>query len=190
MVSATGYARTIESRGGRIGLINVTPDTRDRLRAEISFPKLDALPTIIAGIRRVFDLAADPTAIAEHLRRDPVLEPLVAARPGLRAPGAWEAFELAVRAILGQQISVVAARTLASHLVTRFAEPAPPELGGDLLGLTHVFPSAARLADADFSDLPMPRARIAALSALARTVAADPAIFGPSTGLEDAVGTA
>ena len=75
------------------------------------------MPAIIARVRRVFDLAADPVAIGAHLGADPVLAPLVAARPGLRVPGAWDGFELAVRAILGQQITVAAATRLVGKLV-------------------------------------------------------------------------
>ena len=74
----------------------------------IRFSRLSALPTIIARVRRVFDLAADPQAVNAQLAEDPILAPLVAARPGLRVPGAWDGFELAVRAVLGQQITVAA----------------------------------------------------------------------------------
>lgn len=84
------------------------------------FPRLNSLPAIISRIRRVFDLAADPYTINAHLARDPLLAPLVAARPGLRVAGAWEGFELAIRAILGQQITVGAARGLAGRLVAQF----------------------------------------------------------------------
>src|SRR5439155_628771 len=83
--------------------------------ATVRFPKLSALPSIIARLRRVFDLAADPAPIAAHLAKDPALAPLVKARPGLRVPGAWDGFELAIRAVLGQQITVVAAARLASR---------------------------------------------------------------------------
>ena len=76
-----------------------------------------ALPQIIARVRRVFDLAADPDTIGAHLALDPMLAPLVAARPGLRVPGAWDGFELAVRAIFGQQITVPAATKLLGRLV-------------------------------------------------------------------------
>ena len=94
-----------------------------RLRATIHFPQLSALPTIVARLRRVFDLAADPEVIGAHLAEDPVLAPLVAARPGLRVPGAWDGFELAVRAVLGQQITVSGAATLAGKLVAIYGEP-------------------------------------------------------------------
>jgi AraC family transcriptional regulator of adaptative response / DNA-3-methyladenine glycosylase II len=84
----------------------VEPAAKNCLKTTIRFPNLKNLPAIIARVRRLFDLAADPLAIDAHLSQDPVLAPLVAARPGLRVPGAWDGFELAVRAILGQQITV------------------------------------------------------------------------------------
>ena len=87
------------------------------LIAAIRFPVLSALPLIVARIRRIFDLGANPALIAEHLAVDPHLAGLVALRPGLRVPGAWDGFELAVRAILGQQITVAGATKLAGKLV-------------------------------------------------------------------------
>ncbi|MGI8841524.1 MAG: AlkA N-terminal domain-containing protein [Caulobacteraceae bacterium] len=185
-VTAAAYARTI-ALGEESGVLKVEPRGGDRLAVAIRFPRLAALPTIIAKVRRVFDLAADPAAIGEHLGRDARLAPLVAARPGLRAPGAWDGFELAVRAILGQQITVAAATALAGRLTRAFGEALPPELAGAVPGLTHTFPSARRLAHADLSILGMPRARIGALSSLAAAVVADPLIFGPRRSLGDAI---
>jgi AraC family transcriptional regulator of adaptative response / DNA-3-methyladenine glycosylase II len=130
-------------------------------------------------VRRVFDLGADVAAIAAHLAQDPCLAPLVAARPGLRVPGAWDGFELAARAILGQQITVTAARRLAAKLVAAHGEP----LRGDApasAGLTTVFPRPERLAGADLAaTLGMPRARGAALATLAAAAAADPRLLHP-----------
>jgi AraC family transcriptional regulator of adaptative response / DNA-3-methyladenine glycosylase II len=102
-------------------------------------------------------------------------------------PGAWDGFELAIRAILGQQITVVAARGLAAKLVQAYGEPLPHQPSGVAAGLTHVFPTPARLADADFAALGMPRSRAAALAAMTAAVSADPQIFGAKRGLEDAV---
>jgi AraC family transcriptional regulator of adaptative response / DNA-3-methyladenine glycosylase II len=184
-VATRRYARTLDVDGAR-GVVIVTPGPGAVLVAEIRFPKLKALPAVIARIRRVFDLAADPGLIGAHLSQDPVLAPMIAARPGLRAPGAWDGFELAVRAILGQQITVTAARNLAAKLVEAYGEriddPAAAELG-----LTRVFPTPERLVGQDIAALGMPRSRGAALEALARTVAADPAIFTPRADLESAI---
>jgi AraC family transcriptional regulator of adaptative response / DNA-3-methyladenine glycosylase II len=115
-----------------------------------------------------------------------VLAPLVGARPGLRVPGAWDGFELAVRAILGQQISVVAARRLAGLLVHAMGETVTDPVAIDQ-GLTHVFPSPQRVARADLSVIGMPNTRRSALTSLAAAVVADRLIFGPRGSLEEAV---
>jgi AraC family transcriptional regulator of adaptative response / DNA-3-methyladenine glycosylase II len=183
-VAGDRYARTL-SIGGELGRVAVEPAGGDRLAVEVRFPRLTALPAILARVRRVFDLAADPHAIAEHLAADPDLAPRLAARPGLRVPGAWDGFELAVRAILGQQITVVQAVKLAGGLAREHGERLPEAYATDALHTA--FPTPTRLAAADLSALPMPRARSRALEALAAAVAADPAIFGPRRSLEDAV---
>jgi AraC family transcriptional regulator of adaptative response / DNA-3-methyladenine glycosylase II len=187
VVTPHRYARAI-GLDGEAGVITVEPGAKpDRLAVVIRFPKLSALPGIIARLRRVFDLTADPEAIAEHLSRDTALAPRVAARPGLRVPGAWDGLELAVRAILGQQITIAAATQLAGRIVRDFGEPLPASLQGVVPGLTHVFPSALRLAETDLSNLPMPRARSRALETMAQAVAADPAIFEPRGELQGAI---
>lgn len=187
VVSAGIYARTIAIGDDR-GVLTVEPGARpDRLTATIRFPRLAALPGIIARIRRVFDLTADPQAIAAHLSQDAALARRVATRPGLRVPGAWDGFELAVRAILGQQITVTAATLLAARIVRDWGEPLPPAMAGVVAGLTHIFPSPERLAGADLSTLPMPQARSAALATLAQAVAADPSIFDPRGDLPQAI---
>jgi len=184
-VSAQRYARTL-AIDGATGFVIVTPGEGDVLVAEIRFPKLNALPAVIARIRRVFDLTADPQLIGAHLAQDAALAPLVAARPGLRAPGAWDGFEMAVRAILGQQITVTAARSLAAKLVASYGERIDDPAAAKL-GLTRIFPTPDRLVDQDIAALGMPQARGRALEALARTVAADPTIFTPRADLESAI---
>ncbi|WP_249138215.1 AlkA N-terminal domain-containing protein [Phenylobacterium montanum] len=187
VVSPRSYARTI-AIGGDQGLLVVRPLEGDRLGVEIRFPKLSALPAIIARVRRVFDLAADPLTIGAQLSRDPALAPLVAARPGLRTPGAWDGFELSMRAILGQQITVTAATVLAGKLVAAYGDPLPDALQGRVEGLTHTFPRAAAIADQDLGlVLGMPRARAKALSSMAAAVVADPLIFGARANLDEAV---
>lgn len=179
------YVRTIEV-DGRHGVVGVGADRGDALRATISVPVLSALPAIVARLRRVFDLTAEPGAIAAHLAEDPTLAPLVRARPGLRVPGAWDGFELAVRAVLGQQVSVAAAVGLAGRLVAAYGRP----LAGvetDVPGLTHVFPRPDRLAGVDFAALAMPRQRKAALAALATAAAARPRLFEAGRDLDHAV---
>jgi len=184
-VEGDTYSRTIALEGA-VGTLRVEPAPgADALKVAIRFPKLSALPAIIARLRRVFDLGADPAAIGAQLSEDPVLAPLIAARPGLRVPGAWDGFELAIRAILGQQVTVTAAIVLAGKLVEGHGEP----LGGAAArpGLTHVFPAPERLAASDLTHLGMPGARARALSAMGAAVAADPSILAGRTGLDDAV---
>ena len=180
----TRYQRTVALDGAQ-GTVSVEPDQRKHaLRVMIRFPRVDAVANIVNRIRRVFDLGADPLLIGAHLATDPLLAGLVARRPGLRVPGAWDGFETAIRAVLGQQITVVGAVRLAGKLVAqygdRLAEPA-----GD--GLTHSFPTPSRLAAADLRSLGMPGSRAAALSSLAAAAAADSRLFSPSQTLEAAV---
>src|SRR5207302_8997617 len=184
-VSPRRYARTL-SVDGALGVITVSPGAGDFLVAEIRFPKVQALPAVIARIRRVFDLTADRALLGDHLSRDPLLAPLVARRPGLRAPGGWDGFELAVRAILGQQISVAAARKLAGQLVVLHGKPVSKGQGSHP-GLSHVFPKAERLARAELIGLGMPVARQLSLKALAEAAVADPSLFRPFRTVEEAV---
>jgi AraC family transcriptional regulator of adaptative response / DNA-3-methyladenine glycosylase II len=183
-VSDNMYRRSI-AIGDASGILGVARADRNRVAVTLRFPNMAALPVIIARVRRVFDLAADPEPIGAHLSQDPVLAPLVRARPGLRVPGAWDGFELAVRAIFGQQITVPAATKLLGKLVEAHGVLLPEETRG-IDGLTHVFPSPARLAGIDLG-LGMPRARAQAVTSLATALAADPAIFSPGASLEAAI---
>src|SRR5262249_21377958 len=137
------YARTI-ALGNAKGVLVVERADGNRLKATVRFPNIKSLPVIIARVRRVFDLAADPLAISAHLGQDAMLSALVAARPGLRVPGAWDGFELAVRAVLGQQITVQAATRLAGKLVQTYGETVDDGAAREL-GLTHAFPSPEML---------------------------------------------
>lgn len=185
-ISGGRYARAIEAGGAR-GFVVVEPGAGNTLRASISLARLDAMPAVIARLRRLFDLAADPVQIGEHLAEDPALAPLVAARPGLRSPGAWDSFELCVRAILGQQITVPAAARLAGRIAETWGTPLE-EPAARALGLTRLFPTADQLAGADIAALGlMPGARAVAISRLAAAAAADPALLGPRRDLEEAV---
>ncbi len=145
-----------------------------------------ALPAIVVRVRRVFDLGADIETIGAHLSSDPLLAPLVARRPGLRAPGSWDGFELAVRAVLGQQVTVAAARRLAGQLVALSGEALPND-SLDHARLSHAFPTPERLAAADLGAIGMPAARRATLRALAAAAAADPHLFRPFGTVEEAI---
>jgi AraC family transcriptional regulator of adaptative response / DNA-3-methyladenine glycosylase II len=148
-------------------------------------PRVSALPDVLARIRRLFDLSADPTAIGAQLREDPSLAPLVASRPGLRVPGAWDGFELGVRAILGQQITVAGATRLAGRLVAAFGE----RLGdaAPMPGLSALFPRPERLAEANLSRIGIPRARAEAIRSLAVAARSDPRLFQPRGTLEASI---
>jgi AraC family transcriptional regulator of adaptative response / DNA-3-methyladenine glycosylase II len=188
VVEENRYARTIELDAAR-GTIAVSPSTtkKNALAVTIRFPIVSALPAIVARVRRMFDLDADVRIIHATLGQDPLLARLIAERPGLRVPGAWDPFELAVRAILGQQITVVAARGLAAKLVATYGRALDLEAGAD--GLTHVFPCAASLANVDLARLGMPHARASALSACARVVAEEPRLFEPTRSLDETLAT-
>ena len=179
-VDERGYARTVVV-GDSLGTICVRPvDGDNALELHVRGTASTALFQLSSAARRVFDLAADPARIAHTFQSDPVLSPLVKRRPGLRIPGAWDPFECAVRAILGQQVSVSAGRTLVSRLVLRFGRPVTLSEPG----LTHLFPTPAALVSADLEGIGLTRARAAALRALAKAVAAGHLTF---TGAADDV---
>ena len=150
------------------------------LVAELRLSSVAALPAAVGALRRLFDLDADVAAIDAHLARDPLLAPLVRRRPGLRVPGAADPFELAVRAILGQQVSVAAARTLAGRIAEAHGARIPEAAEGEP---ALAFPGPAVLAGADLSRVGLPRARVEAIRALARAVAADPTLLDPGRDL-------
>jgi AraC family transcriptional regulator of adaptative response / DNA-3-methyladenine glycosylase II len=180
------YLRTVEI-DKKFGSIEVThlPEKLN-LGLKIRFPDVRSFPAIVARVRRLFDVGADIETIGKHLATDPCLAPLVARRPGLRAPGGWDGFELATRAILGQQITVTGARQLAGQLVARYGQRISVAKVGHA-GLTHVFPTARAIASADAVKLGMPRARNEALRALADAVVADPQLFRPLGSVEESI---
>jgi AraC family transcriptional regulator, regulatory protein of adaptative response / DNA-3-methyladenine glycosylase II len=186
VVKNGSYQRTVEIDGsvGSVQVIHLPQ--RQSLGVTIRFPNVRCLPAIVTRVRRLFDTGADIETIDEHLSRDPLLAPLVAQRPGLRAPGGWDGFELAVRAILGQQVSVVAARRLAGQLVARHGEPLPVGYVSHP-ALSHVFPTAETLAAAKSIGLGMPAARQSSLKALAEAAAADPNLFRPFGTIEEVI---
>lgn len=140
----------------------------DRARVTLVNVPAAELFEVMRRARNLLDADADPHAIARSLRGDPVLNPLVKRRPGVRLPGAWEFFELAVRAVLGQQISVAAARTFAARVVARWGSELAVPLAA---GMTHVFPDVTALRSADFREIGLPAKRGATLNALAAAVA-------------------
>ena len=167
-----GYCRSI-ALNGQHGVLEVRPVKGvHALEAHILFPEPAGLLQIVTRVRAMFDLAADPAVIAGNFRRDPLLAPHLKRHPGLRVPGAWDGFELAVRAILGQQVTVRGASTLAGRLVQAFGEPLTCF---NTLGLTHVFPKPEVLAAAKITGLPQTRAH--SIQSLAQAAVAGEVTF-------------
>ncbi|WP_323987409.1 DNA-3-methyladenine glycosylase family protein [Pseudomonas canadensis] len=181
-VEAGVYRRSI-SLGGQHGWISVAMGDGDWLDVEVGFPDPAALPEIERRLRTMFDLDAQPQLINPQLATDPLMAQLVAARPGLRVPGTWDGLELAIRAVLGQQITVVAAIRLAGKLVAHYGQP----LATPHAGITHVFPAAEVLAAADLATLGMPKARGRTLSGVAQALLDDPRLFEPQASLKAGV---
>jgi AraC family transcriptional regulator, regulatory protein of adaptative response / DNA-3-methyladenine glycosylase II len=183
-LGAAVYRRTMDLDGSPavVEVWNVPSEQALRLRAHL--PALDGLVHLVAGVRRLFDLDADPRTVDRHLARDPRLKPLVRAHKGLRVPGAVDPFELGVRAILGQQVSVARATALTGALVREFGEPVA---GLAALGLTHVFPGAETVAGADLRPLGVPGTRVRALQSLAGAIASGSIALDRASGLDDAV---
>lgn len=162
------YARVLRLRHG-MGSVSLTVRA-DGVTMVPTLSDLRDLAEAVQACRQLLDLDADAAAVADVLGADRVLAPLVAAAPGLRVPGHVDGFELAVRAILGQQVSVAGARTTAAKFAERFGDPLDPDASA-VTALTHAFPRPATIAAADPSDLGVPRQRGRALVALADAVA-------------------
>lgn len=168
------YSRSIGLRGIH-GTLSIEPESADSLELALDFPDPSAVPEIVARVRRMFDLDTDLSAMHRHLKADPLLARLIVERPGLRVPGTWDGLELAMRAVLGQQITVTAAIKLAGKLVAQYGAPLPSARGG----LSHVFPEAEVLAVADLAALGMPKSRGRTLSGVAQALLDDPLLFEP-----------
>lgn len=166
----------------RTGIMTVTPHPDAgfatlRLRLE----DLRDLTAAVQRTRRLFDLDADPQGVDDVLGADPLIGPLVAKNPGLRVPGHVDGFELAVRAVLGQQVTVKGARTLAERLVRKLGCPLAAPVGT----LTHMFPSAEQVAADDLDGLGLTGARARALRALASAVAEGGVVLDPGADREE-----
>lgn len=184
-VTAESYSRVIEIDNVAGSITVAHAPERFALRATVRFPRLSALSAIIARIRRMFDLSAEPGAIVSALCADSVLAPIVAARPGLRLPGAWDGFETAVRAVLGQQITLKGATQLAGRVVAALGTPVAEST--DLPGLTHAFPRPERFGNGALSGMGIPKARAAAIAGISAARRADARLFDPCRDLNEAV---
>ena len=165
-VSGGAYRRTITIDGDP-AVLEIAPGGDDWLALRIDPPHSDGMAQVVKHARHIFNLDADLDAANRQLAVDPLLEPLIAARPGLRVPGTWDAYELGVRAIIGQQVSVAGASTIAARLVQRHGTPVPDT---ERYGLSHTFPSPATLARAELSGIGLTSARTAAIQNFAAAV--------------------
>jgi AraC family transcriptional regulator, regulatory protein of adaptative response / DNA-3-methyladenine glycosylase II len=148
-VTDSSYARTVQLGKAR-GWIRVTPSTKKHaLMVEFTHTLTPVLPALLGRLRALFDLDARPDVIARHLRRDVRLRSAVRTNPGLRVPGAFNGFELGVRAILGQQVTVRAATTIAGRFVEAFGEP----IATPIAELNRLAPTPARVAAASIDDI-------------------------------------
>lgn len=165
LVENSSYRRSISVDGARGWLEVSFHEENHCLIARVYFPHPHSLFTITERIRRMFDLDADWQSIEATLASDPMLPRLMKANPGVRLPGSWDSFELTVRAVLGQQISVKGATTLAGRMARLFGKPFSPAKG-----LTHLFPSAEALAKADLAPVGLTNARAQTIQVLAKAV--------------------
>jgi AraC family transcriptional regulator of adaptative response / DNA-3-methyladenine glycosylase II len=183
------YRRTVSLPHGA-GIIALRPagtaglasTAAGHVECELALADLRDLTAAVQRCRRLLDLDADPSPIAASLGVDPVLGPLVARCPGRRVPGHVDGDELAIRAVLGQQVSVAAARRLAARLTVAYGKPLEQPDGE----LTHCFPTADALASADPGALPMPRSRASALTGLAAALASGDLPLDPGADRERA----
>jgi AraC family transcriptional regulator of adaptative response / DNA-3-methyladenine glycosylase II len=163
------FRRAVRAPDGRPVVIGVSPrPDKDGVVLRLGADGAAEASALVRMTRRLFDLDADPTEIDPALSADPALRPLVRATPGIRLPGTVDGFELAVRAILGQQISVRAARTFAGRIAATIGTP----LERPVDGITHLFPTPEQLARTPLGSLGLTRAREATLQRVAELVAA------------------
>jgi AraC family transcriptional regulator of adaptative response / DNA-3-methyladenine glycosylase II len=165
---------------GQIGLVAVAQGKGDWLDVQVRLQALTLLPKVIARVREAFDLAADPDVIGGHLRQDLALQGLVLCRPGLRVPGAFDPFEIGIRAILGQQITVSSAIKLGASLVSQLGAALPNEWAQGS-GVSRLFPSAQSILASSLDFLGMPQARVRCLKAYCEAYLAEEDFFGGDT---------
>jgi AraC family transcriptional regulator, regulatory protein of adaptative response / DNA-3-methyladenine glycosylase II len=184
VVAGGVYRRTVVVDGAP-GMIEVASGGVDHLLLRARLRHADGLDEVARRVRGIFGLDTDIEAASAALAGDPLIGPLLAARPGLRVPGTWDPYEIGVRAIVGQQVTVAGASTLAGRLVerhgTRSPAPAAP-------GLTHTFPPPSTLAAGDLDGIGLTRTRARAVGAFAAAVAADRVRLDARVPLDELVG--
>jgi AraC family transcriptional regulator, regulatory protein of adaptative response / DNA-3-methyladenine glycosylase II len=157
------------------GVVELGAGAGSYVRCTLRLSDVRDLAVAVQRCRRLLDLDADPVAVDTALGADPLLAPLVAKTPGLRVPGALDGAEMAVRAVLGQQITVAAARTLAGRLVERYGTPLAEPVGA----VTHLFPPPADLAAADLAGLGMPASRLRTLTSVSTALHTGELVLDP-----------
>ncbi|MFJ3905433.1 AlkA N-terminal domain-containing protein [Streptomyces sp. NPDC090025] len=174
------YRRTLALPYGH-GIVALSPRP-DHIHCRLALTDPRDLTHAISRCRRLLDLDADPVAVDEQLRADPLFAPLIDAGPGRRVPRTVDAAEFAVRAVLGQQVSTAAARTHAARLVTAYGQPVDDPEGG----LTHLFPGPEALSGLDPETLAMPRSRRTTLLSLVTALADGTLALGPESDWDEA----
>ena len=183
LVTDNSYQRSFElnGRGGYL-VFEHLPD-QSAFRVEIVYPELSALSVIVGRVRQLLDLDCNIQSINQTLKQDERLQKPIRENPGIRIPGCWDPYELAVRAILGQQVSVEGGATLASRLARRYGRP----LAGAPDGLSLLFPRPEDIAGADLSDIGLPRSRQELLTSFSAKVAENPDFLNKPAQLEELV---
>jgi len=162
------YRRSVRLPDGGAAVIGLTSDpVASHVTLDGSADHESDLSALVPVARRAFDLDADPVAIDARLAEDSKLTPLVKRIPGMRVPGTFDPFELVVRAIFGQQVSVSGARTSLGRFAVRFGRPLDPPSSG----ITHLFPSAEQVAEVPSDAFEMPRGRAEAIHGVAALAA-------------------
>jgi AraC family transcriptional regulator of adaptative response / DNA-3-methyladenine glycosylase II len=179
LVERSGYRRTIAINGHAGSIAVARAEAGPAITLEVRFPDPNLLLTIVERVKRMFDVTADPAVIGGQLSADPWLRRAWARHAGIRVPGAWDPFELAVRAILGQQISVRAATTIAGRVATRWGSAID---GGH--GLDRLFPTPSQLQDAPLEEAGIIASRAQSIRCLARAVAGGSLVFEAPSSLD------
>ncbi|MDQ2701354.1 MAG: helix-turn-helix domain-containing protein [Pseudomonadota bacterium] len=177
------YARAISADAWL--RVSAWPGNEHALKLEMHGAAPASLLGYVTRLRRMFDLDADPQAIAAALSQSPRLRSCLRKRPGLRVPSGWDGFEIAVRAVIGQQVSVAAARTVTARIAQRFGQSLPGNAA--MPALTHLFPSPDALAEADLDAIGLTRARAATVRTIAQAVLDGRVDFRPERTLDDFV---
>ncbi|MEW6126867.1 MAG: AlkA N-terminal domain-containing protein [Acidobacteriota bacterium] len=182
VITPYSYRRTFAIQNA-CGILEVRPSMKEHC-LWLSLPAIDTrlLRVIVERVRRLFDCNADPLRISEHLKQDALLAPIIRRHQGLRVPGAFDNFEIAVRAILGQQITVAGATTLSGRLVQTLGKKIYDDRND---GLTCLFPTPEVLAASDLTEIGLPQARAKTISALAEAVLERPTLLDGIDGLDE-----